>query len=250
MRKINSVENSILTSSDKNLILGVVLSGFLLNMLYWVVLNEFGVYSKSLFFIFQGDPFADFFKSSLSYVKYDADKFKFLPNIYAYLMDNPYKSYNALTDINILTNFHNPPGTVLIKLFQADLIKKIGPVTALFLVDVFAISALLKALRTAAGYSSFFFLFFLVMFSYPVLFALFRGNTQAIINASALIAFMVLAYEERSFFMRSLLLAVSINLRPVSAVFIFYYFLKGDYKEFIKNASVVFALTILVLFFL
>jgi hypothetical protein len=80
-----------------------------------------------------------------------------------------------------------------------------------------------------------------------VLFALFRGNTQAIVNASALIGFIVLAYDERYFFLRSILLAISINIRPISAVFIFYYYLKGNYKEFLKSASVVIALTIVVL---
>jgi len=247
-KRLESLEKNTITNEDKNIFLGVVLAGFLFNILYGVIQNEFGHDGNSLFFIFKGDPFADFFKSSLSYVSYDAERFKQFPNVYTYLIDNPYKGAQALNDVNILTNFHNPPGTVLIKLLQADLIKKYGPVPAFELVAVLSICVLLKSLKMAGGYKSYFYVFFLLMFSYPVLFALFRGNTQAIINASALIGFMAFANDERHSIVRSVLLAISINLRPVSVVFILYYFLKGNYKEFLRNALIVFGFTIIILY--
>lgn len=235
------------TGFNENVLIVFVLTGFLINMLYGVVVNEFGIVDGPPFFIYKGDPFADFFKSSLSYIHYDPENIKYLPNVYSYLLDNPYRGYESLSDRSILTNFHNPPATVLLKLYQADVVKKLGPLVGLALFEIFAAISLFVAIKNAGGYKSLVYVFLLMMFSYPVLFSLFRGNTQSVFNASALIGFMILANKERSLFGRCLLLAISVNIRPVSLIFVLYYFLMGDYKAFVKNLLLVLLFSLAIL---
>lgn len=240
-------ENGLFMIQVKNIVLGLILIGFLINIVHFVVLEEFGMLNGPIFFIFSGDPFADFYKSSLSYVSYDLEKFRFMPNIYLYLTDNPYKGFNGLSNVATLTNYHNPPVTVLIKLIQAYMIKGLGPIEALVCVNSVVLFALVYAVNRTKAFCSVYESALIVLFSYPVLFAIFRGNTQSIINSAAIILFLTLVREDKSIFIRNLLMAVAINIRPVSAVFVIFYFFRNDIKGIIKNGALVLVLTLLVM---
>jgi hypothetical protein len=213
----------------------------LLNGFYNSLATGFGFsYPYTSYLVSSSDIFGDLIKTALSLPGGDIKDLSGWSELYlGYLNNNPYGGVAALND-GQLSNLHGMPLPTLIGLCIRKLLVIYNPnsVVAIVLLPIVALYVLgLNCLIKRRGG----FIFIIsIMTSYPFLMAISRGHLVSLMLGIIIIYVLVLAEEGVSWHLIAFLLAISVNLRPNSIVFLIVslYFL--SYKKIIKFATIFF----------
>lgn len=209
-------------------------------------------YPFATFLFTPDDVFGDFFKTIFSFpyqgtIAIPQGGFYNLLQIYL-SADNPYGGIQALNAGN-LSHFHMPPLSALFSLISAQLMVFIHPFNYYGLILLLMLAAIFYTFRSL-NCSRVNLLFFISAFilSYPLIFAVTRGNVICMIVGITVINFLIFSYkyDKPRRILMLFLLALAVNLRPNSIIFIFA-LLINDGKKVIKK-SLIFDVGIFLIF--
>jgi hypothetical protein len=180
-----------------------------------------------------GDLLADFIKSAVSFPGPAIRSLDHWPPLYRdYVANNPYGGAAALAE-GKLSNLHGMPlpTFILLEARRALAFGGIYAVTAGFFAGAIAPFAALIWFycRRQGGAAALCALAFLL--SYPLIFAVTRGNITALLLGLSLVGAVLLIHEGRSPWLVALLLAVAINLRPNAMIFLALPLLHGSFRQ-------------------
>ena len=211
-----------------------IYTGFILNYFFLLLSFSFGVpihEEANIFGTF--DLFGDYFKVALSYPHsyiFQLNETSALFN--TYIIENPYGGVAALRQ-GEYTHFHLTPLSTLFSLLNLKLMHYFDPmilfVSLISLIVLLAYFFLRAHIPSKTDATLFFFSFILC---YPTLFFIARGNVFSCIVAFSLIAYLVLIFKNKYFFLALLLLAVAVNIRPNAIIFILALFINENKSKF------------------
>ncbi len=222
----------------------------LLNGFYNSMATAFGYgFPFDTFCFSPGDLLADFIKSALSYPGPAIAGLDGWPALYRdYLQLNPYGGAAALAE-GKLTNLHGMPLPTFILLEARRAFAFYNPnfVTFVFFGAVlapFCALILAECRKSSSGLIAV--LSFLL--SYPLIFAITRGNLTAIMLGEVLIAAILLTWRGQHLWLVALLLALAINLRPNAAIFLALPLLRWPFRHTVAWAAASLAMAAAVFF--
>lgn len=205
----------------------------LINGFYNSMATAFGgTFPFNTFVFTPNDLLADFFKAALSLPGPDIHDIERWPQLYRdYLLHNPYGGVEAL-NAGSLSNLHGMPLPTFLGVGARYALTLHNPnlVAALFFsIAILPFSAFVWVYSHRASAGSISTLAFLL--SYPLIFAVTRGNLTAILLGEVLIGALLLIWSGRSIWSVSLLLALAVNLRPNSMIFLALPLLRWSFRE-------------------
>lgn len=174
-------------------------------------------------YIYEGDLYADFFKMILSYpgaagVSYE-NGLGMEAMISDYIYNNPYGGVVSL-DGGGLTHFHLTPLSTTFNLIGLLAMKSVGPQLIFYLAygvlffAVFFLSGIMTgSMRRGLVW------FCCMVFAYPFLFALQRGNLHSAAAGVLIIFYIILLQKGGRPWVALILLAIAINIRPNALIF-------------------------------
>lgn len=173
------------------------------------------------FLFHPNDLFADLLKVALSYpgpaiinVNHWVEPYR------GFLLSNPYHDIEGLSS-GALTHLHLPPLTTLVYLATRHLIASLGynAIIAIFSA-IWFIPLLLIVFGKIREKPLAFLSCTAIIISYPVLMTFTRGNIGAVITGLSLIMAAILTYEGKSPITIAFLLAIALNVRPNTIIFL------------------------------
>jgi len=203
------------------LFLGILLIGA--NALFNSLASALGLqYPYTTFLFNPSDVFADFIKTALAFPGPQLDISHWHHVFQTYLLDNVYTNF-AIS--GKLSNLHGMPIPTIVAIISRRLFVIINPLYLWVLVGGLLMSALLyvvhRIIRVYYGarngllYACYF------LISYPLLFSITRGHAVSMALSVILIVFFsCILSSECNILLPSLLLALAVNLRPNTIVFI------------------------------
>jgi len=155
----------------------------------------------------------------------------------SFLLHNPYGDVDAL-NTNSLNHFFLPPLVVFISL----LFEKLWSITNINIVLFAFYSFSFLAISFLASYfkkssTDYFIIFFGILLSYPVLFALSRGHIFSFISSIAIILLVYNSIIKKNTFFLFILFAIAVNIKP-NAIVLLPLFLIFETKNFLKNITI------------
>jgi hypothetical protein len=219
-------------SFSENIILNTGIALFIfvaLNGIFNAIAVSLGAKdSASTFLMPPHDLFGDYFKAIFSFIQNEKIDIRHGPQHLVQLL-NTYKSQNPYRAIdltfNIRSNLHGMPITTLFGLINLKVMAWLNPLYVFILVLIVVLSltcTLLAGLKLKPR--EFLVLLLCIILCYPSLFIVVRGHIYSALTTLALLAFIILIYQKKPF--KSLIfLAIAINFRPNSLIFILIFIL-------------------------
>lgn len=225
MNKVSFIANE-LDRRPAFLIFVIIFSLTALNAIFNSIAFSLGYEFPYATFLFNpNDRFADYFKMVFSYPGAadlqiaGASRFSMLLSDYLY--NNPYKGLAGLAR-GELTNFHLTPLTTIISLLNLKFMHYLNPVMIFVAILLLGLTVVYKFIVNISGSKlDLVFLLLSLLFCYPILFMVTRGNVFSGITFMSLLAFLVFMYQDKKRYLALILLAIAVNIRPNSIVFIF-----------------------------
>lgn len=224
----NSHRENIVNQLLRRPALGAFILIFLmlaLNAIFNSLASAFGFNFPYTTFLFNSnDLFADYFKVIFSYP--DAGNLRIEGTsrvsklLATYLDYNSYQGYVGLPT-GSLTHFHLTPLTTFFSLINLKLMKYVNPIylfIGMLLINIYGIYIIIREIAFCKTDKILWCLTFLIC--YPTLFLVTRGNLFAGITALSLIGYLILMYKGKQRYLAIALLALAVNIRPNSIIFV------------------------------
>lgn len=152
----------------------------------------------------------------------------------AYFSNNPYGGIDSLSNAN-LSHFHLPPLATLFYLASRSFLNYFSGSSLLLLTTLmWLIPLLASSFLLTSNVKRVFLILVATAFSYPVLFAITRGNVAAGFTATAIVLATILAFKKENKIILAILLAIAINFRPNTVIFLLLPFVFFPFRSAIK----------------
>ena len=198
----------------------------MLNGLYNSLMSAYGISSFpfSTFLFYPSDLHADLVKMAIGYLDHNAIDVsswgKLYQDYYQLHLSGWFESHN-------FTNDHMPPLSFLLGYIDSEILRLSSPFVLLALFYAFIIITILSiSMRFANNKIESYLIFFTMLFSYPLLMILVRGNIFSFINGIMAVLFLYSIIKKKNPIWPIIFLAIAINIRPnillLSPLFLIY----------------------------
>jgi hypothetical protein len=207
-------------------------------------------YPLTTFLFDPNDLFADYFKTTFSFIKNQNEihSFEDLPDLLKnYFLANPYKSSITSLYNGELTNLHGTPISQLFAITNVYIIKYINPIYIFIILNIlFILFGYLTLKKLVFSNYDRAIMMIIFIISYPFLFYFTRGHFYSIALV-ILIANFLINIKNNKPTSALLFLALAVNIRFNSAIFLAYiFFMEGSIILKIKNTIIFSAFTIII----
>ena len=216
----------------------LILALTLINGFYNSIMVEYmSIYPFTTFLPSPDDLHADLIKVILAFNTNKIDHLQDWPTLYQnYSIHNSFNGIKALntnyftgiTALNngFLTTLHLTPLSVVLSLSLLRVLLFIGPVYLLLLYYIFIVISIITVVKIYSNKINIL-ITLVILFSYPVLTVLDRGNVFAFICSICLIVYLSNIVQKKHIIWSILLLALAVNLRPNASILSLLFFVFG-----------------------
>ena len=206
-------------------------------------------YAYSAYLFKPSDFLADFLKVAASYPGEIPEDFNNRTSLERdYFVNNPYGGLSSL-DNSELTHFHITPLSTLLYLFIRELMNHTSGLYLYFIISVFWLFPLIyMPIKIAKNNKKTVFLVLALLISYPIIFALTRGNITAGFTGVSLIIGLYLCALKKYPIFQIILFSIAINIRPNAIIFLLAPFIFYNFKDALKLAFLTVTSTISLFF--